>query len=113
MANLALVAIFIVLYTYAGYPLLVALWAKLAPRPILGRDDFEPTVSICFAVHNGQAHLTQKVQNLQSLDYPASKLQLLIFSDGSTDGTERQLADLGSRDPRIQFLSSRERLGKP
>jgi biofilm PGA synthesis N-glycosyltransferase PgaC len=113
MAKLALVAIFIVLYTYAGYPLLVALWARLAPCPVLGRDDFEPTVSICFAVHNGQAHLTQKVLNLQSLDYPASKLQLLVFSDGSTDDTERLLADLSARDPRIQFLSSRERLGKP
>jgi cellulose synthase/poly-beta-1,6-N-acetylglucosamine synthase-like glycosyltransferase len=79
----------------------------------LGRDGFEPTVSICFAVHNGQEHLTKKVLNLQSLDYPASKLQLLIFSDGSTDDTERLLADLAARDPRIQFLSSPERLGKP
>jgi biofilm PGA synthesis N-glycosyltransferase PgaC len=113
MAGLALVAIFIVLYTYAGYPLLVALWARIAPRPVLGQDGFEPTVSICFAVHNGQDHLTQKVLNLQSLDYPADKLQLLIFSDGSTDDTERLLGDLAARDPRIQFLSSPERLGKP
>jgi biofilm PGA synthesis N-glycosyltransferase PgaC len=113
MVDLALIAISVVIYTYAGYPLLVALWAKLVPRPALARDGFEPTVSILFAVHNGQAHLTQKVLNLQSLDYPASKLQLLIFSDGSTDDTEPLLRDLGARDPRIQFLSSRERLGKP
>jgi cellulose synthase/poly-beta-1,6-N-acetylglucosamine synthase-like glycosyltransferase len=104
---------FVVIYTYVGYPLLVAACARLAPRPVLGRDDFEPTVSVCFAVHNGDAHLAQRVLNLQSLDYPASKLQLLAFSDGSTDNTEQLLSDLGAKDPRIQFLSSPERLGKP
>jgi cellulose synthase/poly-beta-1,6-N-acetylglucosamine synthase-like glycosyltransferase len=113
VAGLGFVAICVVIYTYAGYPLLIAAWARLAPRPVVGRDDFEPTVSICFAVHNGDAHLARRILNLQSLDYPADKLQLLAFSDGSTDGTERLLGDLGAGDPRIQFLSSRERLGKP
>jgi biofilm PGA synthesis N-glycosyltransferase PgaC len=108
-----LVAMIVVAYTYAGYPLVIAAWARLAPRPVLGRDDYEPTVSVCFAVHNGDAHLAQKVLNLQSLDYPANKLQVLAFSDGSTDQTERILEELGATDPRIQILSSQRRLGKP
>jgi cellulose synthase/poly-beta-1,6-N-acetylglucosamine synthase-like glycosyltransferase len=113
MAFLALAALLTVVYTYVGYPLLIAAWAKLAPRPIIGRDDFEPTVTICFAVHNGEAHLVRRVHNLQSLDYPSSKLQILAFSDGSTDDTERLLLDLAASDPRLQVLSSRRRLGKP
>jgi biofilm PGA synthesis N-glycosyltransferase PgaC len=50
---------------------------------------------------------------LQALDYPPSRLQFLVFSDGSTDETERILAELGAKDPRIRWLSSAERLGKP
>jgi biofilm PGA synthesis N-glycosyltransferase PgaC len=110
---LALSAILVVVYTYVGYPLFVALCARVAPRPVLGRDGFEPTVSICLSVYNGAAHLRDKLRNLQSLDYPASKLQFLVYSDGSTDDTEDLLAELGTSDSRIQFLSSPARLGKP
>jgi biofilm PGA synthesis N-glycosyltransferase PgaC len=113
VANLAFIALLVVLYTYAGYPLLVAVWARLAPCPILGRDDFEPTVSVCLTVYNGEAHLAQKLRTLQDLDYPKGKLELLVFSDGSTDGTEQLALELAAADPRIQLLSSRERLGKP
>jgi cellulose synthase/poly-beta-1,6-N-acetylglucosamine synthase-like glycosyltransferase len=110
---LALSAILVLIYTYAGYPLLAALWARLAPRPILGRDGFEPTVSICLSVYNGAAHLRDKLRNLQSLDYRASKLQFLVYSDGSTDATEDLLAEFAKSDSRMQFLSSPARLGKP
>jgi cellulose synthase/poly-beta-1,6-N-acetylglucosamine synthase-like glycosyltransferase len=110
---LALVAILTVIYTYIGYPLLAAAWARLAPFAFLPQGDFEPTVSVCLAVYNGERHLAEKMLNLQSLDYPASKLQFLVFSDGSTDATGRVLSELAAKDPRIQFLCSDERLGKP
>ena len=113
MAALAFAAMLVVIYTYAGYPLLAGAWATLVPRPVVGRPDYEPTVSVCFAVHNGDAYLGRRLQNLQSLDYPPSKLQFLAFSDGSTDDTEPLLRELGAGDARIQFLSSHERLGKP
>ena len=113
MAALALATLLLVVYTYAGYPLLIAVWAKLAPWPALGRDDFEPTVSICLSVYNGEAHLAAKVRNLQELDYPAEKLELLIFSDGSTDGTEKVVRGFPALNPRIRLLSSPVRLGKP
>jgi biofilm PGA synthesis N-glycosyltransferase PgaC len=113
MAALAFAAMLVVVYTYVGYPLLAGARALLVPRPVVGRHDFEPTVSVCFAVHNGEAHLSQRLHNLQSLDYPPNKLQFLAFSDGSTDNTEPLLRELGAGDGRIQFLSSHERLGKP
>jgi len=112
MADVALAALLVLLYTYAGYPLLVAAWARIAPRRVVERD-FTPTVSICLAVHDGEAHLGRRLRNLLALDYPASRLELLVFSDGSTDATERILAELAAEDPRIRWLASAERLGKP
>jgi biofilm PGA synthesis N-glycosyltransferase PgaC len=110
---LAVAAILLVVYTYAGYPLFVAVWARLVPYPILGRDNFEPSVSICLAVYNGAGQLREKILNLQSLDYPAGKLQFLVFSDGSTDATESVLEELGKQDRRLQYLSCSQRMGKP
>ncbi|HEX7669333.1 MAG TPA: glycosyltransferase family 2 protein, partial [Polyangiaceae bacterium] len=113
MEHLALFSLLLVIYTYAGYPVLVAVWARLAPYAVLGRADFEPTVSVCLAVHNGEAHLIQKIRGLQELDYPRDKLEILVFSDGSTDGTEGLVREISTLDPRVKLLSSAERLGKP
>jgi cellulose synthase/poly-beta-1,6-N-acetylglucosamine synthase-like glycosyltransferase len=74
-----------ILYTYIGYPLLIWLLARLHPRrwtvaPIT------PSVSIVLAVHNGAALLQRKIHHLLGLDYPNIK-EIIIISDGSTDGT--------------------------
>jgi poly-beta-1,6-N-acetyl-D-glucosamine synthase len=113
VAGLAITALALILYTYVGYPLLVSAWARLAPVEVMGRADFEPVVSVCLAVYNGEPHLERKIRSLQALDYPASKLELLVFCDGSTDGTERLLRELATTDPRIHVASSPVRLGKP
>ena len=113
MTSVALVSLAALVYTYAGYPLVAALWARVAPRTILHRDDFEPTVSVCLAVHDGAEHLTRKLESLQALEYPAEKIEILVYSDGSTDATERIAHELAERDPRIRVFSSCTRLGKP
>jgi len=110
---IAFTSLLLLFYTYAGYTALIVLWARLAPLPVRGRDDYEPTVSVCLAVYNGAACITAKLHNLQKLDYPAEKLELLVFSDGSTDDTERLVRELEATDPRIRLLSSAKRLGKP
>ncbi len=100
-------------YTYVGYPVLVAIWAKVLPKPIRPRPGFEPSVSVCIAVHNGAEYLQQKLESVQALEYPSHKLEILLFSDGSTDDTERLTQELAARDPRIRLLTSSTRLGKP
>src|SRR5436309_14774675 len=58
--TLAQIAVFasvaVLAYTYAGYPLLLAVWAKLAPRPVR-REAFEPAVAIVVVVQNGAAFI--------------------------------------------------------
>jgi glycosyltransferase involved in cell wall biosynthesis len=103
----------VVVYTYAGYPLLVALWAKLAPHRVLPLPGFEPKVSVCLSVHNGARYLADKLASLQALDYPPNLLEFLVYSDGSTDGTVELAHTLAERDPRVRVFAHPERLGKP
>jgi GT2 family glycosyltransferase len=113
MSDVAILALALVAYTYAGYPVLIGLWASL--RPHSPRDDtaYEPTVSICLAVCNGDAHIERKLRSLLALDYPREKLEIVVCSDGSTDGTERVLDQLALEDSRIVVLRTSSRVGKP
>lgn len=102
------ISLIAILYTYAGYPLAMWIFARLRPR-LWHADPITPSVSIVLAVHNGAALLTRKIQHLLGLDYPNIQ-QIIIVSDGSTDGTEELLAE--QRDRRLRPILLKEHGGK-
>jgi cellulose synthase/poly-beta-1,6-N-acetylglucosamine synthase-like glycosyltransferase len=102
-------AAFLMLYTYAGYPLWMYLRSRFQPR-LQQRGSTLPTVSIILAVHNGATMLRQKVAHLLSLDYPLDRIEIEIVSDGSTDGTDDILKEF--RDPHIKCIRNAEHCGK-
>ena len=78
----------LVLYVYIGYPLVLAVWSRLAPRPVqptAGTDD--PPVSVVLAVRDEAEALERKIANLRGLDYPQDRLQIVVVSDGQHDAT--------------------------
>jgi cellulose synthase/poly-beta-1,6-N-acetylglucosamine synthase-like glycosyltransferase len=83
-------SIFGILYTYAGYPAIVWMLARLRPRRWTA-GPISPSVSIVLAVHNGATLLPRKIEQLLGLDYPNIK-EIILVSDGSTDGTAELLA---------------------
>lgn len=85
-----------VLYVYLGYPLLLAIWSRIAPKPVLRRAH-TPGVSVIIAARNEAAVLRKRIDNLLTLDYPSSALQIIVVSDGSTDETPAILASYGRR----------------
>jgi len=97
-----------ILYTYLGYPLVMWLFAWLRPRPWTA-SPISPSVSIVLAVHNGAALLPRKVEHLLSLDYPNIK-EIILVSDGSTDGTAEMLT--GLHHPRLITVILEEHRGK-
>lgn len=74
-------------YIYFGYPLLMLLLARLRPRPVR-REAIQPSVSLIVPVHNEESVVAEKIENSLALDYPRERLEILVVSDGSTDGTE-------------------------
>jgi len=97
-----------VLYTYLGYPVAMWMLSRLRPRP-WKVGPITPSISIVLAVHNGASLLPNKIQHLLELDYPNIQ-EIVIVSDGSTDGTAELLE--GLRHPRIKSIIHREHGGK-
>ena len=88
----------VVAYIYAGYPALLALWARLAARPWRPAADGRlPSVSVVVAARNEGACLEARLENLLSQDYPESLREIIVVSDGSTDDTVVRLAPYGRR----------------
>ncbi len=79
-------SVLLLAYTFLGYPALVCLWARFRPRPV-SRQPWEPTVALVVVAHNEAARIDGRLANLTALDYPRHRLQILVASDGSTDGT--------------------------
>ncbi len=100
------ISAFVAAYVYVGYPLVLAAWAPLgrrararARRRRTGPPPSAamPAVSIVVAARNEAAALPARIENLLSLDYPADRLEIIVVSDGSTDGTGAVLAACGDR----------------
>src|SRR5262249_48539714 len=114
-----LIALALLLYTYAGYPLVLAILARLSrrrTRPSPAAGDQLPMVSVLLSVHNGAAFLPSKIDSLLAQDYPPDRMEILIYSDGSTDNTEvvaRALAAAPNATGRIHVIAAAARRGKP
>lgn len=112
MTLLFLLATGFILYTYVLFPLLLH-WLARNHEPLQVDDPEQwPTVSIVIAAHNEAASLPVKLKALEALDYPEDRVEWIIVSDGSTDGTQTLLQQAfamhGNR--RVEHLP--ESLGK-
>jgi cellulose synthase/poly-beta-1,6-N-acetylglucosamine synthase-like glycosyltransferase len=77
-----------VLYTYAGYPLLLAVAAKLRPRPVRRGPGHPRSVSVVVAVRNEEAAIDRRLHELTAqLQAAGAEGEIIVVSDGSTDGT--------------------------
>lgn len=100
-------------YTYAGYPLLIATLAKVAPHSTERDPAYTPSVSALIPAYNVEKYLDAKLDSLLALDYPKDKFEILIYCDGSDDRTWEILERRAAEDPRVRPIKSEARSGKP
>ena len=90
----------LVFYLLIGYPVLLARSRRAAP-PIRKDPAFRSTVTILIAVHNGEEFIQKKLESILALDYPADMREILVISDGSTDGTQSIVESFADRGVRL------------
>ncbi|WP_437968878.1 glycosyltransferase family 2 protein [Sorangium sp. So ce260] len=113
MVIASFLAVAVLVYTYFGYPIVIGILARLWPAQRKEDPSYVPTVTACIPVYNAASYLPAKVESLFALDYPRDKLEVLLYSDGSTDDTVLVARQLAERDPRVKVIVSEARRGKP
>lgn len=106
MRTLFWLSLGIIAYVYIGYPMLTAVWARLArrrPRKAAVEHAANwPSISIVVAVRNEAARLRARVENLLEITYPGRR-EVIVVSDGSSDDPAETLRTFGERVRLIQL----------
>jgi cellulose synthase/poly-beta-1,6-N-acetylglucosamine synthase-like glycosyltransferase len=84
-------------WTHAGYPVTARILASVRTRPIRRDEDTLPLVTVVVAAHNEEPVIARRLENLLALDYPRDRLEIVVTSDASTDGTEAIAERAGAR----------------
>ncbi len=94
-----------ILYVYIGYPLALLVWSRLRPKAVRRAADPAalPAISIILIARNEVERIGARIDNLLACDYPAGRRQIVVVSDGSTDGTATALAPYADRIDRIEL----------
>jgi cellulose synthase/poly-beta-1,6-N-acetylglucosamine synthase-like glycosyltransferase len=94
-------------YTYLLYPLLLwflTCWRRPTAYPELREL---PSVSLIIGAYNEEAVIGEKIENSLGLEYPPGKLQIIVISDGSQDGTDQIVVQYAGRGVRLQRMEPR------
>lgn len=110
-------ALGLLLYAWAGYPLLLGLVERLARNPApLARPEGRVThLSVIFSAFNEESVIEARLTNLSSIatNLPASaRWHVFVGVDGATDRTAAVARGLAGRDSRLHVHDFRQRRGK-
>lgn len=88
----------LILYTHAGYPLVLRGLLALRRRPTLRPGAWEqpPTVSLIVAAYDEEEVIAAKVADALALEYPRERLQVIVACDGGGDATAERARAAGA-----------------
>jgi len=108
LAFLFWLSVFLIIYTYVGYPVLIALIAKLIPFQGRASGISDPSVTLLITAYNEEAVIEKKIENSLRLDYPRNRLQIIVAADGSSDRTPEIVRKFQERGVELTHTSLRD-----
>jgi cellulose synthase/poly-beta-1,6-N-acetylglucosamine synthase-like glycosyltransferase len=105
-----------IFYAYFGYPLCLLIISVF--KQSIHRNGYElkpksyqlPAVTFIITAHNEEKLIRKKIENTLAQDYPSGRLEIIIASDCSTDGTDKIVQSF--KDQGVQLIRAPERKGK-
>ena len=96
-------------WVYAGYPCLLWVLKLLDFRRQVRVAKIEPRVTLVISAYNERQVMSAKLENCRQLAYPADRLEIIVVSDASDDGTDEVVRAAG---PPVRLLRMETRGGK-
>jgi glycosyltransferase involved in cell wall biosynthesis len=96
-------------YAWIGYPIALALLGGAPPARRRG-GPWQPRLSVIVAAYNEAPVIAAKIRSTLDQRYAADRLEVIVVSDGSTDGTDDIVR--AHRDPRVRLVRQDPRAGK-
>jgi cellulose synthase/poly-beta-1,6-N-acetylglucosamine synthase-like glycosyltransferase len=105
----------LLIYAYVLYPALlrILIGVNSGNRSTNGVDTPDevscnwPPVSISLPVFNEEGRLAETLEALLALDYPRDRIEIVVISDASSDGTDKIARDFAERGVRLLRLPER------
>lgn len=101
----------VIAYVYAGYPLLLWLLHAIGmgrrvaiADPAVGS---EPAVTLIVSAYNEVDVIADKIRNSLALDYPQNKLEIIVISDASDDGTDEAVTGFALSNVKLLRMEGR------
>ncbi|MEK9501854.1 glycosyltransferase [Gaopeijia maritima] len=96
------------LYTFLGYPALLSLRSGGRRRRTPPPDPQEwPRVTVAVPAYNEAAQIRDTIEGLLALDYPADRIERVIVSDASSDGTDEIVLEYADRGIELKRVEAR------
>lgn len=89
------------LFAYVGYPMLTSVVGAVLDRRVRQQAVF-PTTSVVIAAFDEAEGIEDKIRNVLDSEYPPERLEVVVASDGSTDGTVERARSV--RSPYVKVL---------
>jgi len=107
-------AFLLIAHSYLFYPILTQFIGSFFKNnsTVYSKEDDLPFVSILMAAHNEEQVIQDKIKSIIESNYPASKIEVWIGSDCSTDKTNEIIEQFAKEDARFHFYEFSNRTGK-
>lgn len=110
---LLVVSLVWLVYTYVGYPVVLAVLAAARGRRQAPATDDLPRVTIVTCAFNEAEVIGDNVANKLALDYPPELVDMIVVSDESEDGTDAIVQRFADENPgRVRLIRQEPRQGK-
>lgn len=109
-----LVSLALFLHPFVVYPVLLGILSRTDIARGEGRDETitgeYPTVTLVIAAYNEEDVIESKIENSLELEYPDDRLDIVVFSDASSDRTDEIVSSY--EDSGVRLVRIEGRVGK-
>ncbi|GCF14476.1 glycosyl transferase [Haloarcula mannanilytica] len=97
-------------HAYFFYPLSLRVLNPIVGSPLDRRTEPLPSVALIIAAYNEEDVIHEKIENSLELEYPSNKLNIIVFSDASSDRTDEIVKEYESEG--VTLIRIEGRVGK-